>query len=290
MTNTQLMVIPQHPALLGTSVSLADELEFQTLEIEGGETLEEILEEVAALELRYSADCERVTKIIDKLNANNKPLIMEVERLSAELQAILINLAESADLEDQANAEDLKKILEDNFEQDDTDHETRDNEADADMGAEHERWSRTVLIQKCKAIYKAIARMTHPDKCRHLPDEVKMLRASFFLKAKEALSRLDYEGLDAIHIELCSKSHEPLNLVQRLLRARERRQNLYHKIEALRQSDEWRLFSIAFHHGEGVADAQYRHNLQQTLEGLRHMIAHAKGQSETDSNSNNHWV
>lgn len=290
MTNTQLMVIPQHPALLGTAVSLADELEFQTLESEGGETLEEILEEVSALELRYSADCERVTKIIDKLNAKNKPLIMEVERLNAELQALLINMTESDDLEDQANAEDLKKILEDNFDQEDTDHETRDNESDADTQAEHERWSRSELIRKCKAVYKAIARMTHPDRCRHMSEQEQLRRRELFLKAKDAVSRLDYEGLDAIHIELASKSHDPLNLVQRLLRARERRQILYHKIEALRQSDEWKLFSIAFHHGEGVADAQYRYNLEQTLEGLRHMIAHAKGQSATDSNSNNHWV
>ncbi|QZE56359.1 hypothetical protein pEaSNUABM20_00162 [Erwinia phage pEa_SNUABM_20] len=289
MTNTQLMVIPQQTALIISDVAFDEEAEFEALESEGGETLEEILEEVAALELRYSADCERVTKIVDKLNKNNKPLIMEIERANAELQALLINMAESDDLEDKANAEDLQKLLDDNFEQEDTDHETRDNEADADTQAEHERWSRAELIRKCKAIYKAIARMTHPDKCRNLSDDEQLRRRELFLNAKQAVARLDYEGLDLIHIELCAKSHEPLNLIQRLLRARERRENLYRKMQALRQSNEWQLFTMAFHYGETVADENYRVTLEQTLEGLRQMIAHARG-AQSGNNSNNHWV
>ncbi|UAW53275.1 hypothetical protein pEaSNUABM30_00157 [Erwinia phage pEa_SNUABM_30] len=288
MTNTQLMVIPQLPALLASSTELADEQQLDQLGEEGGETLEEVLEEVAALELRYSADCERVTKVIDKLNKNNKPIIMEIERLNAELQSIIINMSESDDLEDKANAEDLQKLVDDNFEED-TDHEVRDNEGDADQQADHEKWSRAVLAKKCKAIYKAIARMTHPDKCRSMPQEEQLRRRELFLNAKLALARLDYEGLDAIHIELASKSHDPLNLIQRLLRARERREILYRKMEALRQSNEWQLFTVAFHHGVNIADEHYRDHLERTLEGLRQMVAHARA-AQTGNNSNNHWV
>lgn len=289
MTNTQLMVIPQLPAVLPQSNELVEAEELNRFEEEGGETLEEVLEEVAALELRYKADCERVTKVIDKLNNDNKPIIMEIERTNAELQAIIINLAESADLEDQANAEDLQKLVDDNFEQEDTDHETRDNEQDADREANHASWSRAVLSKKCKAIYKAIARMTHPDKCRHLPNAEQLRRRELFLNAKLALARLDYEGLDAIHIELAAKSHDPLNLIQRLLRARERRQELYRKMEALRQSNEWQLFTIAFHMGFNSANEQYSNHLQQTLEGLRLMVKHAR-QALSENDSNNHWV
>ena len=288
MTNTQLMVIPQLPAVLHQSTELVDANELNKLEEEGGETLEEVLEEVAALELRYKADCERVTKVVDKLNSNNKPIIMEIERLNAELQSIIINMSESDDLEDKANAEDLQKLVDDNFEED-TDHETRDNEGDADQQAAHEAWSRVVLAKKCKAIYKAIARMTHPDKCRHMSAAEQLRRRELFLNAKQALARLDYEGLDAIHIELASKSHDPLNLIQRLLRARERRQELYRKMEALRQSNEWQLFTIAFHMGFNAADEQYSNHLQQTLEGLRQMVKHAR-MAQTGNDSNNHWV
>lgn len=288
MTNTQLMVIPQLPAVLHQSTELVDANELNKLEEEGGETLEEVLEEVAALELRYKADCERVTKVVDKLNSNNKPIIMEIERLNAELQSIIINMSESDDLEDKANAEDLQKLMDDNFEED-TDHETRDNEGDADQQAAHEAWSRVKLIQKCKAVYKAIARMTHPDKCRNMSEAEQLRRRELFLNAKACMARLDYEGLDAIHIELASKSHDPLNLIQRLLRARERRQELYRKMEALRQSNEWQLFAIAFHMGFNAADEQYGNHLKQTLEGLRQMVKHAR-MAQTGNDSNNHWV
>lgn len=285
MTNTQLMVIPQLPVPYTTSTEMVDEVE--QFEEDTGETLDEILEEVAALELRYGADCERVTKLVDGLNREHRPIIAEIEILNGQIQAMVMQMAASDDLEDQANADDIKKAMEEAFVED-TEHETQDNEADADLMAEHEQWSKTHLRKKCKAVYKAIARITHPDKCRSLSVDDALYRTKLFLEAKGALERLDYERLDAIHIELLKKSHEPLNLMQRLLRARERRQILYKKMERLRQSEEWSLYILSLHHGESVASDQYRISLEQTLEGLRQMLEHMRGvQSGTN---NNHWV
>ncbi|QZE59405.1 hypothetical protein MPK66_gp161 [Erwinia phage pEa_SNUABM_2] len=286
MTNTQLMVIPQLPVLYTDSTEMVDAVE--QFEEDTGETLAEILEEVAALELRYGADCERVTKLVDGLNKEHRPIIAEIEILNNEIQAMVLSMANSDDLEDQANADDIKKVMEDAFVED-TDHETQDNEADADQMAEHEQWSRAVLARKCKAVYKAIARITHPDKCRNQSVEEALRRTKLFLEAKDALARLDYERLDAIHIELLQKSHEPLNLMQRLLRARERRQILYKKMERLRQSEEWSLYILSLHYGESTASEQYRVSLEQTLAGLRQMREHLNS-VQSGANHNNHWV
>lgn len=286
MTNTQLMVIPQLPVPHTAPTELVDAVE--QFEEDTGETLDEILEEVAALELRYGADCERVTKLVDGLNKEHRPIIAEIEILNNEIQAMVVQMANSDDLEDQANADDIKKIMEEAFVED-TEHETQDNEADADMMAAHEQWSKTHLRKKCKAIYKVIARITHPDKCRNLPVDEALRRSKLFLEAKEALLRLDYERLDAIHIELLKKSHEPLNLMQRLLRARERRQILSKKMERLRQSEEWSLYILSLRHGESVASDQYRVSLERTLAGLRQMLEHMRS-VQSGTNHNNHWV
>ncbi|QZE58723.1 hypothetical protein pEaSNUABM28_00166 [Erwinia phage pEa_SNUABM_28] len=286
MTNTQLMVIPQLPVPVPPNMDLAEEV--QQFEEATGETLDEILEEVAALELRYGADCERVTKLVDGLNATHRPIIAEIEITNNQIQALMLQMADSDDLEDQANAEDLKKLMDDNFVQD-TEHETEDNEEAADREASNAIISKAILRKKCKALYKIIARITHPDKCRNLPAEEQKRRRELFLKAKEAVIRLDYEGLDAIHIELLKKSHDSLNLMERLLRARERRQDLYKKMERLRQSEEWSLYVLSLHYGESVASDQYRMSLEQTLAGLRQMLEHMRS-VQSGANHNNHWV
>lgn len=285
MTNTQLMVIPQLPVLYTESAGVAETLE--QIEADTGETLQEVLEEVAALELRYGADCERVTKLVDGLNREHRPIIAEIEILNNQIQAMVMQMAASDDLEDQANAEDLKKVMDEAF-VGDTEHETQDNEADADSQAEHEQWSKFHLRKKCRQVYKAIARITHPDKCRHMSEEDQAYRNALFLAAKAALDCLSYEALDAIHIELLKKSHEPLNLIQRLLRARERRQILQKKMERLRSSEEWSLYILALRHGESIASDQYRASLEQTLEGLRHMLEHMR--SVQSGTNHNHWV
>lgn len=285
MMNTELMVLPQFPAVRSGEVA---ELEDDNAEYEyAGESFEEIQEEVEALELRLDADKERLTIAINEMNKACGSEISKIAALQAKIELKIAELAASDDLEDQANAEDAQNKIKDAFEEDDTDHETRDNEADADAEDTVARWSRATLIKKCKAVFKAIARATHPDKCRKLPKEEAQRRAQLFLDAKGAMAKLDYEELEAIHIELFDKSHEPLNLVERLMRARQRREHLRRELEALRQSPEWSLYLLELRHGREVAIGQYRASLEQSIIGLTHML---KELENPGSESYTHWV
>lgn len=286
MTNTQLMVLPQHPVVKQPSNEVAEYDALHDGDVEFGESLEEVQAEVAALELRYGADSERCTKVISKLNENNKELLTKINLIHAKLIAKQMELEDSDDLEDKANAEDLKKIMEESFGED-TDHETRDNEHDADIDDTLDRLNKAKMRDRCKRVYKAIARATHPDRCRNKSKEEKQRRQAMFLQAKELLLKLDLEGLELIHTELYGKTSEPINLMQRLLMARQKREELRKKMEELRGSPEWQLYCLSLHHGIDVADDQYRMSLEQTLHGLTQMLNDLENpQSETYT----HWV
>lgn len=292
MTHTALMVLPQHNVVKHNTNEVAEyEQELYDGEVPYGaeevESYEDIVAETAALKLRYEADKERCDKFITTVTEANKDILAEINLLHAKLIRHQIDLEESDDLEDQANAADLKKTLGDHFEDEDTDHETRDNEDDADRMDDYERQTKAVIAKKCKKVYKAIARATHPDKCRHLPKAEAQRRNQLFIAAKDLLAKNDLDGLELIHVELYGKTLEPINLIQRLILARTKREEARIKFEELRESQEWRLYCIALRHGPNVAAEQYRMGLEQALTGLRQMVSDLEN---PQPDSNTHWV
>ena len=290
MMHTELMVLPQHGVIKhGTEVveyehDLDDSEEYDDAEV--AETFADVSADVQALELRYTADRERCETAIGKLNNANGDIILELNILHAKLIKLQADMEESDDLEDQANAADLKKAMDETFVED-TDHETRDNEADADRDDAQARAQRNILIAKCNKIYKAIARSTHPDKCRNMSDAEKSRRREMFLAARALLSSFDIEALELIHLELYGKTFEPINLVQRLIRARQKREDLRKKIEAMQHTPEWQLFCVYLRFGEEVAISQHRMGLEHALNGLRQMVSQLEN---PQPDSNTYWA
>lgn len=269
MTNTALMVLPNYPAIKHSSTEVSTEVEdFEDGESEvDGETYEEVQQEIAALELRLGADTDRCMKVIEDLNKKNMPLLVQMQQLEAEILKRSEELMESDDLVDKVNAEEQKQILEDMFNDDDED--TKDRLGQGDL---EEQLSELKLGKKCRAIFRAIAKGTHPDRCRHLPKEEIARRNQLFILAKEALKNNNYDALEKIHMEVFNKAYAKVNLIQRLMIARRRRDELEARMNELRESPEWQLFCVALRFGVDTANEQYRMSLQNTIIHMRSML------------------
>lgn len=278
MISNQLMVLPQLPAVFA---SIDDEHEDAT-----EETLAQILSEISELDFQYTCNQERVSKLILGLNEKHRDIIEKIDAANLSLMELLERLSESDDLEEQLAAEDIKKAMNESLIED-TDHETQDNESIADSESKQETWTKEQLIQKCRQLYRIIARITHPDKCRNMTKEEQERRSDFFRQAKSAMASLAYELLEEIHLKLLHKSHSPLNLIQRLMRARQRRDELIQKIQQMLNSDEWQLYMISIQYDETTASDAYLTSLKQTLDGLMQTIA---SMTQPQTNETTHWA
>lgn len=286
MPNTELMVVTGQSLMKHDNTEVAaqdnvEEIEYSADDAEfAQDNFEEVQRQVASLEMRLAADTERCETLIKKLNVSNAPLIANIERLHADLLAKQEAQAKSDDLEDQLEAEERKKAMDALLP--DTEHETQDNEGDADSEAVDGILAAMDLHKRCGDVYRAIARGTHPDKCRHLPKDVREERNRLFIEARKAMDDLNYDLLEEIHMKVFAKAHSVVNLIERLMMARQRREQLRLQIEELRGTSEWQLFCLALRYGESVADEQYRKSLEQTLEGLTRML--------NPSTSPNNWT
>ncbi len=293
MTKTELMVLPQHPVVKHDHNAVAEyevpDDDFDPAQY-SAETYAEILEEAEALELRFGADSERCDKLMKKFTQDNAELIAQINTVQAEMIRLQLEMEESDDLEDKANAEDLNKILGEAFSEEDTDKRTQEKMRQSDVKESLERMNLRKLEAKCRKIYKQIAKMTHPDKCRSLSEAQREERKQMFLLAKTALLRKDIDALCVIYEKVFGKSFDTPNLIERLIQARLKRDRLAKQLADLYTSPEWSLYCLALHHGRGVAGEQFRLNLEQTLRGLKAVLASIKGDDSDSDSTNYHWV
>ncbi|QYW04492.1 hypothetical protein pEaSNUABM14_00167 [Erwinia phage pEa_SNUABM_14] len=281
MTGTELVVVAEHGLIVHGSTELAEYEDQQAFEqAEADETLEDVKAEADALELRFTADRDRCTNCINKLNEFNRDRIAEVNRLTAILEAHQINLDESDDLEDKLAAEELRKEMEENFVVEDDDEATRDGMNAGEVEA-------TLLQIKCKQVYRKIAKLTHPDRCRNLSVDQRAERQAIFLDAKLKLMVDDLEGLEQL-LEKLTGIVSNLNLMQRLLRARQKRDAYRKKIAMLQSSDEWQLYCVAMRYGLDTAHKQYQMGLDATIAGLQEMVN--KITNPPEQSSFTHWA
>lgn len=282
MTGTELVVVAGHDLIVHGSTEVAeyDNQQVDDVEEEAEETLEDIRGEADALELRFNADRDRCTNCINKLNEFNRDRISEVNRLTAILEAHQINLDESNDLEDKADAEDLRREMEEKFQIEEDDDQTKAGLAAGEVEA-------SLLAIKCKQVFRKIAKLTHPDKCRNLTVDQKYERQALFLDARIKLIAEDLEGLELL-LEKLTGIVTNLNLMQRLLRARQKRDAYRKKIVMLQSSGEWQLYCVAMRYGLDAAHSQYRASLEATIEGLQEMVN--KITNPPEQSSFTHWA
>jgi len=272
MTSTALAVIPGQIAVrhTGTDVATEDE-EWQERTQEDPETLEEIVEQIKFLESRLTYDTERSEAVAKYCNEKNGALIAQVELANAKLEMLTEALGQG-DLEDQANADDAAKALKDFYGEDDTTHETDDNALAADVDAIIEAANAARVKKRCSTIYKAIAGKTHPDKCRKMTEAKRAHMTKYFMDAQVAYLELNCIKLEDIYEQVFGKPYDQVNLMQRLVIARQRRDKLAKELKDLHDSDGWQLTCMAIRHGKHVAAEQYRMALENTLLGLNAMI------------------
>lgn len=212
------------------------------------ESFEELRETLAT-------ETKEVAELLTKLNSNNCDVLAEIIACNQELDLIL-----DANSEDSDDLDAFRALME---EDDEADGET--SEIDEEVYEQHVK--KALAISK---MFKEIALKTHPDRTKN----GKMI--DLFMQAQKAYKEGDLEELYRIHAKVFNKPYVKVPLEDRL-KALELQFNIvFQEFSQHRQSDEYKLFSIAQNYGEGHANQAHRALLKEILSQRKRDLAHAR--------------
>ena len=243
------------PATVADDSSKAEDT---ALELEG------LLEEIGSLESSISEYESGVAVLTQKLRADNREAINEVDALQAEIEALTAKLESFSDDddEDEDGCDDFFDEDEEVF----TDYESANTEAientpDEDSGS---------VLKACKRLYLKIAKKCHPDKTK-----VPRLR-DLFVQAHKAMQKYDLDELQRIHDSVFGESGSKASLMDRLIAARIKRDSLRIQWTTIQVTDDYKLYAANLSHGYAVAKRAYKNILALTRSSMKEQISSLK--------------
>lgn len=252
-----------------TAVNAENEKDFQS-------EFEELLEDVEALEFSKSMVEERAATTRKHMEGKFQDLVDKLEELALEYEEKMIreaSILDDDDIDFEDESSDKSKI--DSDAEDDIDnlhgkdaHDRGDlfEEEDFDSDERVEAKEALSLRRQCKKLYTAIARLTHPDKTRN------KMRVKFFQQAVEAYANLNLEALEDIYISVTGRPSNKLNLFQRILSLRKRKQELEREIARIKQTTSYRLHILELEEGLEEAEIRFRNGLLHRISELNALI------------------
>lgn len=231
--------------------------------------------DVERLEVELEFVQARIQETMFKLSADTKDIELQIIALKQELMDLQTQFEESDDFFEQENAKDIealrRQIFPDDFDDEQSDVAYDENELSSEETAEEK--TVTEIRRQCKLLYKKIANRTHPDKVKKYDDLRKEQYRKIFIRAKDAYEDGDLDQLVKIHEELFGTPTKQVNLMERLIAARQRREELRYLIGELKQSGPWGMHQVEVTHGYNVALDAYKESLTNTLNHLKQLIA-----------------
>lgn len=201
---------------------------------------------------QYEFEEERLDRFERKLKESVPNLISRVEDLKDRLQQIILDHEDDFDADDYV--EEVKEALD--IEDDEKTHTSELIEDAADMLASRD------IKQECTTLYRAIAKIAHPDKCKNDP-----VLTQLFLEAKEARKRNDKASLVLIYDEITNEA------TSNIVSAYEQKiEDIEWRLQELKETEIHFYYRLNVEFDFGTSVNEYRNDLLEKIRALETMI------------------